>query len=172
MNEQNEHIEQKSAYDSLEEVYQRAVDLRLDHKPHKSIAEILSKTGFKVKEHTVRVWFMKGGKCYDAFNEIREIRMNDLKELIERRDVLIEDASAKALVITNIILKNALENDTFTPFVFRVCQDALDRGGFPKKTAQDTTSDVELRTKEDMARIARGIDAIIGVEPDANWDKT
>lgn len=161
MNEQNEQNEQKSAYDSLNPEYQKAIDLRLSGLTHSSIAKVLSKAGYKVKEHTVRVWFMHGGKCYGAFNEIREIRMRDVTEMLAEKEILIRQMTLNSLVILNRVLDEALLKDNFTPLTIRVAQDMLDRGGFPKQTKVESNAVIDIARQESLSNLSMNIRNIL-----------
>lgn len=161
MREQNEHSEQKSAYAKLSPIYQRAIDLRLSGYTHAAIANALSKTGYKVREHTIRVWFMNGGKCNDPFNEIREIRMRDLTEMLAERENLIKQMTLSSLVILNRILDEALLNDEFTSLTIRVAQDMLDRGGFPKQTKVENNAVIDIARQENLNNLSSSIRNIL-----------
>jgi hypothetical protein len=157
----NEHNEQKLGYDSLNPEYHKAIDLRLNGYTHSTIAKILSNAGYKVKEHTVRVWFMNGGKCYGAFNEIREIRMRDVTEILDEKEILIKQLTLSSLVILNRVLDEALLKDNFTPLTIRVAQDMLDRGGFPKQTKIESNAMIDFARQESLNDLSRNIRNIL-----------
>jgi hypothetical protein len=104
----SEQNEQKLKYSELKLIYQKAIDLRLQGFPHAVIARTLARAGYKVTEHTVRVWFTKNGKCYYAFSDIKLLRIREFEERLEERDQLIKAATTDALVVIGIILDEAL----------------------------------------------------------------
>lgn len=74
--EQNQKI-----YDGLKAYHQLAVDLRASG--HK-YDEIAADPRIDAKEHTVRTWFMKGGICYEAYEEKKKILQSERQEKLEQ----------------------------------------------------------------------------------------
>jgi len=156
--EQNEQI---SAYGCLQPIYQKAIDLRLNGHRHTSIANILSQTGHKVTEHTVRVWFSKGGKCCDIYNSIKQERMIELTEALKENDFQIKAAVVESLAIIRTVLDQALCSEEITPFHIKVAQDVLDRGGVPKQTRVDSNTYLDIGKRETLDNMASNIKRIL-----------
>lgn len=89
---------EQNPYPELDGIYQLAIDLRISGLKYEAIA---SHPQINVKEHTVRTWFMFGGKCYKAYWDkealLQEERWLKLKQL----DAGILDLALEALKVTS-----------------------------------------------------------------------
>lgn len=88
VNQQNQQNQQNIVYDSLEQHYKDAIDMRIKGYKYEYISAFLTRSGHKVSEQWVREWFMQGGKCYDAYlfkkTLIREEAKKEFAEVEEQ----------------------------------------------------------------------------------------
>lgn len=158
MDEQNQQNEQKSPFDSLKPIYQEAIELKLQGMAYKVIADTLSQTGFKVKEHTLRVWFMQGGICHAIYNSMQEARRAQLQQETREMSYRLQEAARDALGT----LEAAILGDTkITPLRAKVAMDILDRAGYPRQSSLQTNTTIEVSKQEELSEMSKNIRAIL-----------
>lgn len=90
--QQSTNIDENNPYDKLDEIYQKAVDMKLEFYKYKYIAEQL-----KVKEQTARSWFEYHGICMEAYKWKKEQRRKENEEMIENARKELEDMIPEAI---------------------------------------------------------------------------
>jgi AraC-like DNA-binding protein len=91
-------------YEQLAEEYRVAVDMKLENYSYADIAG-----NAKVKEQTVRKWFMTGGICYDAYQWKRQIRMQERKQRFSEIETQLHEMAADAILTLKRRLKKGSE---------------------------------------------------------------
>lgn len=91
----------------LDGMYQLAVDLRISGLKYEAIA---NHPQINVKEHTVRTWFMFGGKCYKAYKDKVSLLQEDRWVKIKQMEAEALDLASEALkVMRNAVTKGDLK---------------------------------------------------------------
>lgn len=91
----------------LDGIYQLAVDLRISGLKYEAIA---SHPQIKVKEHTVRTWFMFGGKCYKTYKDRVSLLQEDRWVKMKQIEAEMQDLASEALkIISNAVVKGDLK---------------------------------------------------------------
>lgn len=88
-------------YMKLDEKMRQAVDMRLENIGLKDIA---AKVGAAYA--TVRWYFMRGGPCYEAYQYMRQLRMEERKHRLKRISKEIEDLAADAMFVLKEVVRN------------------------------------------------------------------
>jgi transposase len=91
-------------YEKLDEDHRMAVDMRLENYSYADIA-----VPTKVKEQTVRTWFMRGGICYEAYQQRRRERMAERKERFTEIETQLHEMAADAILTLKRQLKKGSE---------------------------------------------------------------
>jgi hypothetical protein len=99
------NLNPQDPYEQLSEQHRIAVDMRLENYAYADIAEPL-----KVKEQTVRTWFMRGGYCYEAYQWKRRIRMDERKQRFQEIETQLHEMSADAVLVLKQRLKKGSES--------------------------------------------------------------
>lgn len=84
-------------YESLEYIYQQAIDYRLRFLSYEAIAALL-----RVQENTVGKWFMRGGLCHKAFLWKARERLKEFRDKAKSQDEFITGMGQDALASLNI----------------------------------------------------------------------
>lgn len=101
------NISEQNSYPELDGIYQLAVDLRISGLKYEAIA---SNPQINVKEHTVRTWFMFGGKCYKTYKDRVSLLQEDRWMKMKQIEAGIQDLASEALkVISNAVAKGDLK---------------------------------------------------------------
>lgn len=93
---------EQNSYIKLKDYHQLAIDLRASGLRYEEIA---SNPQINTKEHTVRTWFMKGGICYEAYEEKKKLLRAERQEKLKQVEDGIVDLASDALEV----LKEAVE---------------------------------------------------------------
>lgn len=145
----------ETGYEKLEERFRLAIDMRLQHYPHRTISKRLIAANFVASEGSVQHWFAKGGECYEVYEKMAEVRREELRKSIARRQELLDEGADKALIIMNKMLEKALDNEDITEQEYKAAQDILDRGGVPKQSKTDVSGRIEGEGVEAMASLLK-----------------
>lgn len=98
------NIEQ-TTFNNLKSQHQLAVDLRASGARYEEIA-----TQINTKQHTIRTWFMKGGICYEAYEEKkRQLRAERQEKLKQVEDGIADLASGALEVLKEAVEKKNLK---------------------------------------------------------------
>lgn len=90
----------------LDGPYQLAVDLRISGLKYEAIA---THPQINVKEHTVRTWFMLGGKCYKAYKDRESLLQEERRAKMKQIEASIQNLASEALkVISDAVVKGNL----------------------------------------------------------------
>lgn len=144
-------------YPELDEKYRLAIDMRLLGYRYYVIGKRLTKAGMPTQEQTVASWFMKDGMCYKVFEDMKAIRIEELKKSIDEAKNQISEGVVDAIAVLRQSLVNALENGDITPEAYSNAKDMLDRGGFPKQTKNDFSGKIESDGLIAMASAIRSV---------------
>jgi hypothetical protein len=89
-------------YLALDEIKQRAVDMRLDNVSYQDIAANL-----KIEYQTARFYFMKNGPCYEAYEHMRKLRLEDRRQRHKKIEKEIEALAADAVITLSTLLRGS-----------------------------------------------------------------
>lgn len=159
MDEQTEHTELQTTLPSLKPLHRNAIELRLIGLEYHVIAEKLTAAGYKVKEHTLRVWFMKNGICHESYLAIQQQRFdlsNNFQEAMRSR---LQESAMDAIYILGEAM---LDDKTSTKQQIKIAQTILDRAGFPRQKykeipRREERGDSMKELADKMAAIAKGL---------------
>lgn len=134
VNLQNLQNLQNNPFDSLEQHYRDAIDMRIKGYKHEYIATFLSRSGHKVEDQTVRSWFEVGGKCYEAYIWRKTIIREEAKKEFSEIEDQIKDGAVDAIQT----LKNAAKSQ------WKAAVELLKLAGFvPVTKFQDVSEESE-----------------------------
>lgn len=98
---------EQNPYPDLDGIYQLAVDLRISGLKYEAIA---SNPQINVKTHTVRTWFMFGGKCYKSYKDRVSLLQEDRWVKMKQLESGMQDLASEALkVASNAVVKGDLK---------------------------------------------------------------
>jgi len=85
---------EQNSYENLGNKYKLAIDLRLLGLTYKKIA---SNPAISAKEHTIRTWFMVGGKCDKVYKDRVKVANSECKEFFREIETQIKDIAVGAV---------------------------------------------------------------------------
>lgn len=98
---------EQNPYPELDGIYQLAVDLRISGLKYEAIA---THPQIKVKEHTVRTWFMFGGTCYKTYKDRVSLLQEDRWVRLKQVEAGLQDLASEALkVMSDAVVKGDLK---------------------------------------------------------------
>lgn len=125
---------EQDAYEALDEQHRIAVDMRIENFSYADIGETT-----KVTEQSAGRWFMRGGICYQAYQEKRELRMEERRQRFMEIETQLHEMSADAVLVLKKQLKKGSESAAVT---------VLALAGFsPIKKVADVTDQVSEELK-------------------------
>ena len=128
-------------FQSLDQQYQDAILMHFDGIRYKQIAKELN-----VKYGTVRDWFMKGGICCAAFQELLDIRSKENKKKAKKIEKKFEEYAPDAL---ETLYESAKAGN------WKAAESLLDRAGYSPVQKIKTETD-----NGDLDKVAEAIDKL------------
>lgn len=156
MDEQNEQNEHQNLQLELNPAQRSAVGMRLIGLKYSVIAENLTRAGYKVKEHTIRVWFIRGNVCHQSLDAIRKQRMAIYDDFHSDMKYQLREAALDAFGVLN----RAVVGEKVKPSQIRAAQLILDIAGFPREKGFVYTTRYDT-SKEDIEQIAHKVKELI-----------
>lgn len=121
-------------YEKLDENDKLAVDMAVENVPYKFIAQ-----RFKREHQTIKKWFMKDGRLYEAFIYQKKELRKEYRKFFKQIDQQIKDAAVEGIVT----LRNAVKKQNMTGVV--AARDILDRAGFKPKDKVEIESKIPIK---------------------------
>ena len=147
-----EKPQSQNPYDKLDHIYQAAIDMKLSYYPYKYIVDGIKATFHKeFKEQTIATWFMKGGKCQEAY----EYKKNELLEEKKQNEIDIQEALKQGAGDAVNILRMAMMGMTITEQQIQVAEKWLNRAGYP--TVNKSEGKLEVSGLQEMANAVKGV---------------
>lgn len=126
----NETNQNQNPYDLLTEEDQTAVDMAVLNYSYGDIAKVMKRA-----RATVKTWFYKGGRLYDAFKYMKKERRKEYAKKFKEIDEQLQQGAVDAAITIIEVSKRK----SMTGVV--AAKDVLDRAGFKPKEKVEHSND-------------------------------
>lgn len=97
--QQNQQTE--NPYEALDEIGKKVVDLKLSGLRYEHIVGYLEKLGQKRENQSVREWFIKGGKYYEAYQFMKAKKKEEIEPQFEEIQEHIKEGAIDAIYVVH-----------------------------------------------------------------------
>lgn len=101
-NQQFQQFQQtENPYEALDEIGKKVVDLKLSGLRYEHIVGYLEKLGQKRENQSVREWFIKGGKYYEAYQFMKAKKKEEIEPQFEEIQEHIKEGAIDAIYVVH-----------------------------------------------------------------------